>query len=386
MQYVAGGGSLKHKADQIMSNTRRHECLNQPDESPSGLTESVGRRRFMTAGMTTMATAAAIGASASNAAEADRSNAPVSRLPREVAIVTVSQDGLRASTPEQMVKKMLGRCEQAAHQRPDLVCLPEVFPFANLEGGRPSLESVAAPPLCPLTRPVSEFAKQHQCYVVCPTYTVHNGRYFNTAVLFDRSGGVAGEYHKIRLTPTEVEKGLTPGPEEPPVFQADFGTVACQICFDIEWLDGWKRLSRSGAEIVVWPSAFAGGRMIGMMAALNRYVVVSSTRKDASQVCDVDGTQLATTSRWNDWVMATVNLEKAFLHTWPFVQRFPDVLAKYGDAVRIKTHADEEWSIIESRSADLRIQDVLDEFDLQPINAYLAASEKLQREARRKTS
>lgn len=340
----------------------------------------LARRGFLAAGITTAA-ASTLAASAASGGEVTSGTYATTRLPREIVIATIGQEGLRASSPQQMVGKMLERCQQAATQRPDLVCLPEVFTCANLDGGRPPLSQFAASPLCPITQPVAEFAKQHHCYVVCPTYTVHDGHYFNTAVLFDRSGNVAGEYHKIRLTPGEVENGLTPGPAEPPVFQTDFGKLACQICFDIEWLDGWQRLGQAGAEVVVWPSAFSGGRMIGMMAALNRYVVVSSTRKDSSQICDVDGTQLATTSRWNHWAVATVNLEKAFLHTWPFVQRFPEVLAKYGSAVRITTHADEEWSILESRSPDVKINDVLAEFDLQPINDYLAYAESLQQQA-----
>ncbi|KAA5539590.1 carbon-nitrogen hydrolase family protein [Roseiconus nitratireducens] len=343
----------------------------------------VARRQFLATGL---GGAVATGAGMASAAEsgAGEATAPLqpARLPREIVIATVAQEGLRSDTPERMIDAMLKRCRQAATQKPDLVCLPEVFPCANLEGGRPPLEKVAGEPLCPLTQPVAEFARQHQCYVVCPTYTSHRGHFFNTAILFDREGKVAGEYHKIRLTPGEIEKGLSPGPVQPPVFDTDFGKLGFQICFDIEWLDGWQRLAKAGAEVVVWPSAFSGGRMINTMAALNRYVVVSSTRKDRSQICDIDGTTLGSTNRWHPWAVATVNLEKAFLHTWPFVQRFPEVYAKYGPKVRITTHPDEEWSILESRSPDVRIADVLSEFDLQPIDDYLRDAEKLQTFAR----
>ena len=345
------------------------------------------RRGFLAAGLgsailSTSANAQPVDQANGDSAE-EEPNLTVRRLPREVRIATVCQNGVRADTPEQMVAAMLRRCSSAVTQKPDLVCLPEVFPCVNLNSGkRPALQQVAGSPLCQLTQPVADFARHHKCYIVCPTYTQHDGKFFNTAILFDRTGRVAGEYHKVRLTPGEVEKGLTPGPEQPQVFETDFGKLGCQICFDIEWLDGWQRLRDAGAEIVVWPSAFAGGRMVNTMAYLHRYVVVSSTRKDTSKVCDIDGTSLAKTSRWNRWAVTTVNLEKAFLHTWPFVSRFNEIHSKYGAAIRITTHPEEEWSIIESRSPDVLVADVLKEFELEQIDQFLARAEAKQESAR----
>ena len=45
---------------------------------------------------------------------------------------------------------------------------------------------------------------------------------YNTAVLIDRHGEVAGKYRKVYLPREEVERGLTPGTHFP-VFQTDFG-------------------------------------------------------------------------------------------------------------------------------------------------------------------
>ena len=67
-----------------------------------------------------------------------------------------------------------------------------------------------------------------------------------------------GEYRKIHPTIGEMNSGVMPGPLNPPVFQTDFGAVGAQICFDIEWPDGWRKLREAGAEMVFWPSAFAG--------------------------------------------------------------------------------------------------------------------------------
>jgi len=304
------------------------------------------------------------------------------RLPREVWIATLSQNRLEAKDFEEMIRKMLGRMEEVVSYQPDIICLPEVFPFANLSSGRPAVSQVAEAPIGEISQPFAQFARKHRCYVVCPIYTKENGRYYNAAVFIDNQGRLLGEYRKIHPTIGEIENGVTPGPVQPPVFKTAFGIVGAQICFDIEWYDGWKNLRKAGAEVVFWPSAFAGGSMVNTKAWQNKYVIVSSTRKDTSKICDISGEEIARTGRWNDWVCAPVNLEKAFLHTWPFCQRFQEVKAKYGRKIRIDTFHEEEWTIIESRSPEVKVTDVLKEFEFQTLEEFIQAAEKRQKNAR----
>ena len=187
--------------------------------------------------------------------------------------------------------------------------------------------------------------------MICPTYTCDSeGRRYNAAVIIDRQGGIAGEYRKIHLTVSEMEKGVTPGPIDPPVFETDFGVIGIQICFDIGWCDGWEALRRKGAEIVFWPSAFAGGDKLNMLAATNRYVVAASTRKGPTRIIDISGETMAETGLWDPaGVCVPVNLEKAFLHSYPIYVHFDAIRKKYGRRILIRSFHDEEWSIIESR-------------------------------------
>jgi len=138
-----------------------------------------------------------------------------------------------------------------------------------------------------------------------------------------------------------------------------------QICFDIEWQDGWMALQKSGAEIVFWPSAFGGGSKLNMLANLNRYFVVSSTQKGASRVCDISGETLAWTGIWDPALCVSINLEKAFIHTWPYSSRFADIRKRYGQAVTFTTFHDEEWTIVESLSPEVKVADVLREFEIK---------------------
>ncbi|MFB0552889.1 MAG: carbon-nitrogen hydrolase family protein [Phycisphaerae bacterium] len=304
------------------------------------------------------------------------------RLPREVWIATISQNRMEAKDYEQMIRKMLARMEELVSYQPDIICLPETFPFADLSTGRTGLSKVAEVPIGEISGPFAEFARKHGCYVVCPIYTKENGHYYNAAVFIDNQGKLLGEYRKIHPTIGEIDNGITPGPVQPPVFKTDFGIVGAQICFDIEWYDGWRNLRKAGAEVVFWPSAFAGGSAVNTKAWQNKYVVVSSTRKDTSKICDISGQEIAGTGRWNDWVCAPVNLEKAFLHTWPFCRRFKEVQAKYGRKIRIRNFHEEEWTIIESRSPEVKVGDVLKEFEFQTHEELIQAADEKQSKAR----
>ena len=278
-----------------------------------------------------------------------------------------------------MIRMILGRMEDVVSYEPDIICLPEVFPFTNLSGGTPPLNEAAENPIGAISRPFADFAKEHHCYVVCPIYTRENGLYYNAAVFIDREGKLLGEYRKIHPTIGEIDNGVHPGPLEPPVFKTDFGLVGAQICFDIEWLDGWQALRKAGAELVFWPSAFAGGSMVNTKAWQNKYCVVSSTRKGTTKICDVTGEEVDWTGHFAYWACGSMNLEKAFLHTWPYCRKFKHIQAKYGRKLLIRTFHEEEWTIIESRSPEVRIADVMKEFELKTHEEHMQAAEAVQK-------
>lgn len=310
--------------------------------------------------------------------------APVARderLPREVWVATVAQEGVRASTPEDMTKQVLATMREIVPHAPDIICLPETF-LASGVSQLASIPELAEEGLGSVIKPFADFANEHNCYIVCPVYTKEGESVFNSAVFIDREGEIVGSYHKLHPTTGEIADGVAPGPTDVPVFQTDFGKVGAQICFDIQWRDGWQSLAEKGAEIVFWPSAFGGGAMLNSMAWQHQFSVVSSTLKSASRICDITGEEIAKTSRWNNWICAPINLEKEFLHTWPYVQKFDAIQAKYGRDVRIQNFADEEWSILESRSANVKIADVMKEFDLKSLREHIQHADGIQCDCR----
>jgi len=147
-----------------------------------------------------------------------------------------------------------------------------------------------------------------------------------------------GEYRKRHPIESEMAEGVWPGPAEPPVFETDFGRIGIQVCCAIHYEAPWRRLGELGAELVFWPTAFAGGQLLNARARENYYCVVSSTNKDAVRICDLTGDELCHSGGWQSRrLSAPVNLERAALHPWPYVRHFPAMQAKYGRRLRLQT-------------------------------------------------
>jgi predicted amidohydrolase/acetyl esterase/lipase len=112
----------------------------------------------------------------------------------------------------------------------------------------------------------------------------------NAAVVIDRQGRLAGRYVKAhpvldRVGPEGkivLEGGVRPGTGYN-VLDLDFGKVGVQICYDIEYPEGWRRLAEKGAELVLYPTQSPQLTRPGMYAATHEYWVVSASfRNNAS--------------------------------------------------------------------------------------------------------
>ncbi len=286
-------------------------------------------------------------------------------LPHTVNVGTVSIADITATDTQDMIRQVLGMMEDMVRCKPDIICLPEIFAFTHIPHFRYKLRDVAEKVPGTVVTPFLNFASKYKCYVICPTYSLCDDNIYISAVLIDRQGKVVGEYHKNRPAEDEMKMGVMPGKTPPPVFQTDFGKIGIQICFDIKYEDGWNHLKDNGAQIIFWPSAYSAGQEINSRAWRHQVYIVSSTQKDSSKVCDVTGEVIVQTGRWQKWVCTSINLEKAFISAWPAVRKFPDILKKYGHKIRLKTFSEEEWAIIESLDKDLKIADVLKEFNIK---------------------
>lgn len=319
---------------------------------------------------------------------------PNSNLAREILRrnVKIASVDLQHLYPEESINsrvdKMLDRMEKAAGSEPDIICLTETFDTSYVSEQKSHAEIAEdehSPG--PVTSRVADFARQHKCYVICPIVTTSDNRFYNSALLIDRQGSIAGVYHKAHPVDTEIQKGdgIIPGPLRPPVFETDFGKIGMQICFDANWFESWTHLRDDGAEIVFFPSQFPGGRILNFHAWNNNYYVVSSTGEDA-RIIDISGIDIDSSSFQLGYTWATVNLEKAYVPTFPGKYSIPDILTKYKDRVKIKVFRDTGGGVgtgaghitIESLDPELFVKDILKEYEIPTYREDLKASEVIQ--------
>jgi predicted amidohydrolase/acetyl esterase/lipase len=130
-------------------------------------------------------------------------------------------------------------------------------------------------------------AREHKAYIVFGGVFQDipaAGEFSNAAVVIDRKGRLVGRYVKVhpvldRVGPDgkiALEGGVTPGAEYN-VLDLDFGRVGVQICYDVEYPEGWRRLAERGAELVLFPTQSPQLTRPGMYAATHEYWIVSAT-------------------------------------------------------------------------------------------------------------
>jgi predicted amidohydrolase len=181
----------------------------------------------------------------------------------------------------------------------DAVCLGEAVLAV---GTSASLEERAQPIPGPASRRLGEAARRNHLWVVAGLTERDGDQVYNTAVLLDREGRVAGTYRKVHLPREEWRKGITPGGEYP-VFETDFGTVAIQICYDWFFPEAAAAFALRGAEILFAPTwgntkPDEGGRVDGestfrVRARDNGLYIVPSVYDGNSMVIDPMGRILA---------------------------------------------------------------------------------------------
>ncbi|HUX96792.1 MAG TPA: carbon-nitrogen hydrolase family protein [Bacteroidales bacterium] len=308
------------------------------------------------------------------------------RLPREVWIASISLKSLWPTDRiEQRIKDILKRMESVYAYDPDVIVIPETYNISWVNEVK-TLEEIAEDESTPgpATSVMAEVARNHNCYVVCPVITKKEGHFYNSSLLLDRQGKIIGVYHKIHPVDTEIipEKyykggGVTPGELKPPVFKTDFGIVGMQICMDGYWHDNWRSLGKDGAEIVLFPSQGPFGDLLNHKAWANHYYIASATGEDA-RIIDISGDTIASDGEFARWVCAPVNLEKVLIHIWPQVKRFDEIQKKYGRKIRIKIYHPENWATLESLDPEVKIREVLKEFELPSFDEQLKEATEIQ--------
>lgn len=337
----------------------------------------MNRRSFLT---TVSSLAALDGAKvlAADRVAAPKVTSTSDRPPRKVIVGTAMQafwgeyPGLekRLDQLAGLVDRMAAEAKEKYGRGLDLAVLPETA--ITGEAGSDALAR-AVPYAGRVQDVFSRKAREHGCYIVVPTYLLESSERkscSNAAVLVGRKGEVVGTYRKVHLVVSlergTMEGGTTAGRTQP-VFECDFGRLGIQICYDMEFDDGWSELARQGAELIAWPTQSPQTSQPAFRARQHRVHVVSSTWRHNASIFEPTGKIVAQIKPPQSTLVHELDLSYALL-PWSAKLRNGEALKKaYGDKVGFHYYPDEDCGIFWSNDPKITIGEMARSLGVQEL-------------------
>ncbi|MDF2723083.1 MAG: carbon-nitrogen hydrolase family protein, partial [Paenibacillus sp.] len=229
--------------------------------------------------------------------------------------------------------------EQVLPDQPDIIVLPEVcdkpsgsgfttewyYDFYRYRGNR-------------VRDFFSKVAAQHRCYIAySANISMPDGSFRNATQLIDRSGHVTGTYHKNHLTITQKSISDTLYGKDAPVFQTDFGRVACAICFDLNFDELREQYVKQRPDLILFSSAYHGGLMQQYWAySCRAYFAGSVYVGNPCSILSPLGEVIGESTNYYHFVTRTINLDCAVIHIDYNSRHFRSIKQKYGSKVSIQ--------------------------------------------------
>lgn len=150
--------------------------------------------------------------------------------------------------------------ERAAREGAQLIVLPELF---NFYGELADVVAHAEPVPGPTSQRLSAIAARHQVYLAAGSICEQGESLaWNTSLLFNPCGEIAGCYRKIHLFDIDLPQvkvlesdHMRPGTDVV-VTNTPHGSLGQAICYDLRFPELFRALMERSATIVMLPAAF----------------------------------------------------------------------------------------------------------------------------------
>jgi predicted amidohydrolase len=232
---------------------------------------------------------------------------------------------------EQNLATIRRLAERAAERGAALVVFPEYSSFFVAELGRPVVDA-AEPIDGPFVSALSGLARELGVNLVaglveCADAGESHGRFSNTLVAIDGSGGLVAQYRKLHLYDAFGQREsdwVVPGViGEPETFSLRGLTVGMQTCYDIRFPEVSRRIVDAGADVVLVPSEWVRGplkeahwRTLITARAIENTVYFAAADQAPpsgvgnSMIVDPMGVELATVGEETDVALAWVSPDR----------------------------------------------------------------------------
>lgn len=240
---------------------------------------------------------------------------------------------------------------------------------------------------------IANIAAENKIYILASVYrTVDDKSKANSAILYDRKGGIAFIYDKMYPYLGEFNDDIpivVPG-SRAVYADTDFGRVSAAICFDANFPDLWQDISDLDTDIVLFSSAYSAGIQLSAHAINHHYAIVTATQKPDFAVYDIDGKELTYKRCENfyrsDMVLASrvrVDVDKVICHFNYNREKVFKMLKDHPGKIEIEHEYDrEEWLVIRSASPDVNVRAVCKEYGVERLRDYKRRSRKFIEEKR----
>ncbi|NKB71656.1 MAG: hypothetical protein GKR89_31665 [Candidatus Latescibacteria bacterium] len=254
--------------------------------------------------------------------------AATSPPPVRVGVATGSEELTKGSQKslQHGVERYAGLAERACGEGAQLVTLPEICLQWNVPGH--AYEHAVEVP-GPEVERFQDIARNHGSVIAVGLNERADGAVYNSAVVIDSDGEIAGIYRKVHLASTEAMSGIVPG-NGFPVMETNIGRVGCTICMDSSAAESARMIGLNGAQFLLLPimgdhrasrwSPGAGAldeerwRCIQRTRAMDNQLcmVVARNRSKGSCIIDRSGEILAYNDGSQDVIVADVAMDDGF--------------------------------------------------------------------------
>ncbi len=271
---------------------------------------------------------------------------------------------------ENMKNHWKRQLENVLCNKPDIIILPEAcdrYPNFTLEQRFNYYEARGER----ILDFFKEVAKTNKCYIVySAARRLEDSTYRNSSQLIDRKGNVVGIYNKNHLVKTEITDGKMLCGKDAPIFECDFGKVACAICFDLNFEELLKKYEASQPEIILFSSMYHGNYVQKVWAYNCRSYFAGAVCAQPCRVLNPVGEEIAHSSNYYDYLNTTINLDYKVIHLDFNWDKIHAAKQKYGEKVCISDPGFVGAVLIECLADDMTIDDIIKEFDFTLLDDY----------------
>lgn len=266
------------------------------------------------------------------------------------------------------------RIDAVLAEGPDLIVLPEA-------ADRPSVETFGG-----VARELEFYryrgarvrdhlvsiARENHCIIAYSTLWRDEESSQNRTEYIGRDGRIVGSYAKNHLTIDEHNIAGFDYSDRVDVVDLDFGRVGTAICFDLNFDELRLQYRNRGVELIVFSSEYHGGLMQNYWAYSLRSYFAGSIRPPApSAIISPLGETIAESTNYYPHVTSRINLDYALIHLDGHWAKLAAMKSRYKEGVNVHDPGRLGSVLVTAESPELSIDDLIAEFELEPLDDYL---------------